>query len=277
MFKYQNHSSWLGWPRFKLKFQVPPIIGVCGALLTEVENCPRRARIEFYNSTPPWPIGHCPLAGYWIERILCLIPDNQGSTWQATCNTWKCWRFLANYENANGKAQGSLFSFLVLFMISWLTGQWLESVIAWVDFFMSLSACLDSIHYITESMAGHRAHKLLLMLPNALEFGYSEIEPHPEPLKVGSISCASLISLDAKLFNRTSTRIWQLTLMIQILASSFLDQNLLLVKRPMSAKMLLVNWMHIWRHYASHGQAMIHVWSALKLTGCKTYHHIWHI
>jgi len=36
----------------------------------------------------------------------------------------------------------------------------------------------------TESMAGHRAHRLLAMLQNALAFGYSEIEPHPEPLKV---------------------------------------------------------------------------------------------
>src|SRR6266571_3310020 len=98
------------------------------------------------------------------------------------------------------------------------------------------------MHYITESMAGHRAHKLLLMLPNALAFGYSEIEPHPEPLKVGSILCVSLISLHAKLFNRTSTRIWKLTFMIQIPTSSFLDQNLLVVKQPLPAKMLLVNW-----------------------------------
>ncbi|KAF9525383.1 hypothetical protein CPB83DRAFT_772200, partial [Crepidotus variabilis] len=36
---------------------------------------------------------------------------------------------------------------------------------------------------ISQSMAGHRAHRLLSMLPNALIHGYSEIEPHPEPLK----------------------------------------------------------------------------------------------
>ncbi|KAF9531678.1 hypothetical protein CPB83DRAFT_848544 [Crepidotus variabilis] len=36
---------------------------------------------------------------------------------------------------------------------------------------------------LSQSMAGHRAHRLLLMLPNALAYGFSEIEPHPEPLK----------------------------------------------------------------------------------------------
>lgn len=40
---------------------------------------------------------------------------------------------------------------------------------------------------ITESMAGHRAHRLLAVLQNALAFGYSEIEPHPEPLKVSTV------------------------------------------------------------------------------------------
>ncbi|KAF8967726.1 hypothetical protein BDZ97DRAFT_507114 [Flammula alnicola] len=36
---------------------------------------------------------------------------------------------------------------------------------------------------LSQSMAAHRAHQLLSMLPSALAFGYAELEPHPEPLK----------------------------------------------------------------------------------------------
>jgi hypothetical protein len=33
-------------------------------------------------------------------------------------------------------------------------------------------------------MAAHRAQLLLTLLPNALAFGLSEVQPEPEPLKV---------------------------------------------------------------------------------------------
>ena len=33
-------------------------------------------------------------------------------------------------------------------------------------------------------MAAHRANSLLAILPNALETGFSEVVPEPEPLKV---------------------------------------------------------------------------------------------
>ena len=38
--------------------------------------------------------------------------------------------------------------------------------------------------HISENMATHRANSLLAILPNALETGYSEIDPEPVPLKV---------------------------------------------------------------------------------------------
>ena len=36
----------------------------------------------------------------------------------------------------------------------------------------------------TETLAAHRAQRLLSLLPCALAFGLSEVEPKPEPLKV---------------------------------------------------------------------------------------------
>jgi hypothetical protein len=38
-------------------------------------------------------------------------------------------------------------------------------------------------------MAAHRAQLLLSLLPNALAFGFSEVEPEFEPLKVSAIPC----------------------------------------------------------------------------------------
>ena len=47
----------------------------------------------------------------------------------------------------------------------------------------------------TDTMAEHRARSLSVLLPIALATGYSEIEPHLEPLKVRvAISVASGIS-----------------------------------------------------------------------------------
>jgi len=37
-------------------------------------------------------------------------------------------------------------------------------------------------------MAAHRAQLLLSLLPNALSFGFSEVEPEVEPLKVSTLS-----------------------------------------------------------------------------------------
>jgi hypothetical protein len=36
----------------------------------------------------------------------------------------------------------------------------------------------------SETLAAHRAQRLLALLPNALAFGFSEVEPELEPLKV---------------------------------------------------------------------------------------------
>ena len=47
--------------------------------------------------------------------------------------------------------------------------------------------------HISETMAMHRANSLLAILPNALETGFSEIDPEPVPLKVrvqsNEVSC----------------------------------------------------------------------------------------
>ncbi len=37
---------------------------------------------------------------------------------------------------------------------------------------------------ILESLVAHRAQRLLAMMPNALMYGYTEIDPEIEPLKV---------------------------------------------------------------------------------------------
>ena len=41
---------------------------------------------------------------------------------------------------------------------------------------------------ISENMATQRANTLLGILPHALETGFSEIDPEPVPLKVGTLT-----------------------------------------------------------------------------------------
>ena len=42
-----------------------------------------------------------------------------------------------------------------------------------------------------ETLAAHRAQRLMSMLPNALAFGLAEVDPEAEPLKVISIISSS--------------------------------------------------------------------------------------
>ena len=207
-----------------------------------------------------------------------FMPYSRQSRLNLIINMWHMEMLETSCKLRKPLWQSSRFAIPLCWSFSWsyyTLGKWLENIITWVEF-MNFSACSGSIHHIAESMAGHRAHKLLGMLQNALAFGYSELEPHPEPLKVWPISYVLLI-LWYKDCSRTSTRMRKSTLMIQIAASSFLDWNPFLMKPSLPTDLRLVYWMHIWKLFASHGKTMIHVGSALKLTGWKTYRHTWRI
>ncbi|PPQ72320.1 hypothetical protein CVT26_007277 [Gymnopilus dilepis] len=57
---------------------------------------------------------------------------------------------------------------------------------------------------LSQSMISHRVHQLLSMLPNALAFGYGELEPHPEDLKdFDTDTVISFMDTPAKFFLST--------------------------------------------------------------------------